>query len=244
MKYLFFLLVLFNIAFYLWETGVNHPPTLPKQAQAETPAGDERIVLVKELPKTQIPAPNPAVGPPPQAAPTPTEVPTPKPAAATAPPEAVKTLETCYRLGPYDLPKPAKAALRGLKTGQDRIELVKKPLAVETGYLILYPAADTPEAAQANRKMLMEKGYKDAWVVDQGENRYAISLAAFKDKSHAEEALARFRAQSIEAELKPRLGSLDKWWLETHDDAGKSALETLAGKPGVDSALVAVKVCE
>jgi len=243
MKYLFFLLVLFNIAFYLWETGVNHPTTPPKQTQSETPTGDERIVLVKELPKTQAvpPAPaNPADEAPPPAAPPaqPTE-----PSAAT-PPEAAKTLETCYRLGPYDLPKPAKAALRGLKTGQDRIELVKKPLTVETGYLILYPAADTPETAQANRKMLMEKGYKDAWVVDQGENRYAISLAAFKDKSHAEEALARFRAQSIEAELKPRLGSLDKWWLETHDDAGKSALQTLAGKPGADSALVAVKVCE
>ena len=236
MKYLFLLLVLFNIAFYLWESGVNRPPPAAP-AQADADADAERIVLVKELPAA------------PAAAQSTEEAPQPPAAAASAPPAPRQDNEAatpnpgaCHRLGPFDGPEAADSALRKLGAQQAKAKRVKKPMAVETGYLILYPAADSPEAAQAKRKMLAEKGYKDAWVVVDGENRNAISLAAFKDKSHAEAALARFRAQGVEAELKPRIGNLDKWWLESRDAEGKAALEAIALPAGLDAA--ALKACE
>jgi hypothetical protein len=260
MKYLFFLLILFNVVFYLWETGVNRPPA-DSQAKTEASASQERIVLAEEQAAAPSPLPSPSPGEQPRATPprleasaAPTESPPPVPppgiaeippaAREDARPEPEKLAQACQRLGPYDTPKQAGAILRKLgPAGRGRVKLVKKALQAETGYLILYPAADSPEAALANRKMLAEKGVKDAWVVDQGENRLAVSLAAINDKNRAEEALNRYRAQGIQAELKPRMGSIDKWWLETRDDAGRVAFEA-AAQPGAGPAAAAIHPCD
>lgn len=153
-------------------------------------------------------------------------------------PPAVDKAETCRLLGPYDSQRQAQADLHGLETGQRRLKLVKKPTPVETGYLLIYPAADTPEAAQANRKMIAEKGFKDAWVVDKGEYRNAISLAAFHNKTRADEALGQYRAQGLPVELKPRLGMAAKWWLEVRETMAP------AGKPDEDPALAGSTACD
>jgi len=261
MKYLFFLLVLFNIVFYLWETGVGRST----KQEDRPPSTDsvERIVLARELPKPPAQSPEPRVASedaaksqqtplPEQAAAEPTkplagQQPTEPPAQPQtqepAPPPVEQT-PACYRLGPYTISRQAQAALRKLGAGAGKAVMVKKPVEVEKGYLILYPAADSLKTAQANRKMLAQKGLKNVWVIDKGESRYAISLGAFGNKEQAGEALGRFLAQGIQAELKPRLGMADRWWLEAPGEPGRAALETVAGLSATQADQPAVKVCD
>lgn len=259
MKYLFFLLIVFNIVFYLWETGVGHPAR--PEGRAKAAEAGERIVLVKELPKPPAPASEPAgqavplesSSPPPGQAGAQPAVPPAESVPAFEPPASLRTQDpspmqapppACYRLGPYASAKQAQAAVRKLGAGAGQPGVVKKPVEVEKGYLILYPAAESLEAAQANRKMLVAKGVKEAWVIDKGDNRYAVSLAAVGNKERASEALSRFLAQGIQAELKPRLGPADRWWVEAREEAGRSALEAVAGASAGQGDEVAVKACD
>lgn len=231
MKYLFFLLLLGNIVFYLWETGAGRIAPETEQTQTTPP---ERIVLLSELPPPAAeavaesrqetpppsPSPNSATQEPASISalaqtPPPPTIEAPKP---EAPPSAAQA-ETCRLLGPYNAQRQAQAALQERDDGQRRLKLVKRPTPVETGYLLVYPPADTAEAAQANRKMLMEKGFADAWVVDKGEDRNAVSLAAIHNKARADAALSRYRGQGIPVELRPRLGMAEKWWLEVREAA-------------------------
>jgi hypothetical protein len=256
MKYFFFLLVFSNCLLYLWETGMNRPATTAMQSKAEIPASTERIVLLTELPKPQanpsptpdsaIAAQSPATEPEPKAVTVPNNTAEPAPTALTeeALPNPEKAPTSCYRLGPFISSKQANRALSKLGAAQEGVRLVKKNVPVETGYLILSPPENTPEAAQAKRKQLAEKGFKDAWVVKQGESRYAVSLAAVNEKGRAEDTLSRYRAKGIEAEIKPRMGDIDQWWLEVRDEAGRKAIERTADQAETGSNPTAVKVCD
>ncbi|MFM8333038.1 MAG: hypothetical protein ACKN9T_15240 [Candidatus Methylumidiphilus sp.] len=227
MKPLFFLLAFANIVFFLWANGMGRTPTREEQILASG-LSVERLVLLKELPEPALAQaeklsapdspPHESVAPAERPKPDFPAEPIPEPAAAEKP-EAPQ--ETCRRLGPYASPQQAQAAAQAFG-GQAR--LVKKPTPVETGYAILYPSAGSLEAAQANRKMLMEKGFKDVWLVDKGDNQYAISLAVVSRKDRAEAALARIVAQGVVAEIKPRRALAERWWLEIRDTAGTQSM--------------------
>jgi hypothetical protein len=250
MKYLFFLLVLVNLVFFLWETGIGRSPKQKDNAQSSS---EERIVMVKELPKPSV-APaleetKPVTTPPPTMAPTPAPTePHSQPAAApqentaAAPAVPDNSAQSCYRLGPYDSPRKAQAALRSLASRQAQV--VKSAIEAEKGFLVVYPAAESTETARANLKMLSERGLKDLWLIQGGENHNAISLAAVSDKSRAEQALERFHGLGIEAEIKPRLVTSEQWWLETHEEGTRASFASLIDRPTRATAGLAVKTCD
>ena len=244
MKYLFFLLVLVNIVFYLWETGVGRPP-----ARQAPPSSEASIVLLKELPeKPGDTPPSKANGPVPSAATRQTasaQEASPITPQSTAPQGAqAQATETCHWLGPYPSLSKAQTTQKTLGTSIGQVKPMKRPTEVENGYLILYPAAAGLPEAQANQKMLQEKGFEDAWLVDNGENRYAVSLAAVNNKQRADEALARYRTQGIPVELKPRKVLADRWWLEIKGDIDPDSLEALANPAITGPARVTVKDCD
>ncbi len=287
MKYLFFLLVLCNIVFYLWETGVGR--SLSSQGREQAEAG-ERIVLLRELPAAshgaaEAPAKSMEEMQPPvaghgnpspqavasagmatdgQASQSPVEAsplaaaktgetsaaPAQQTSADSPPPREseegggqAQKAESCYRLGPYASPGSAQQGKVALGTGQGRVEMVKKATQMENGYWILYPPAEDGEAAQANRKMLVNKGFADVWVVDKGENRYAVSLGIAHTKDLAEDAVRRYRAKGVEAELKPRMNTAERWWLEVRGE-NRASLESAVGKSLAGSGAVQIADCD
>jgi len=236
MKILFFLLVLLNIVFYLWSTGVGKPPETAPEPPAQ--GSVERIVLIKELP--QATRPTDALPPPsPQAASTEPPQPPGGPSPATSPPQAMaenpvepaQATPACQQIGPFATLRKAQVFKAKLKIPAESAKPVKTSAEVENGYLILYPAAETLPDAKANLKMLKDKGAHDAWLIEQGEYRYAISLATTNDKKLAEDAVARYQAKGIAAELKTRKTLADKWWLEITGEIDPAALQTLLNRP-------------
>ncbi|MDD5036459.1 MAG: hypothetical protein PHE55_17075 [Methylococcaceae bacterium] len=276
MKYLFFLILLANIVFYLWETGVGRQ--IGQDAQ-KVPEAGERIVLLKEIPaksEPQIMPPAPqaevsgaepeqaAVSAAPaqdEAAPVEPAPPPPDPPADTQvaetpiasqadaadqtpnpPPPTPDSV--CYHLGPYVSPKKAIAASIALG-GASRAEVVKQPTEVEAGYTVLYPPAESLQVARENLKAMQGKGFKDAWVLEKGDYRYAVSLAMFSDKERAEAAVAHFRGMGIPAELKPRMVPGNTWWLRIPgSSAERPALEEAAGKPQIGAGTAKLGICE
>lgn len=211
------------------------------QAQAPTPA----ILPAQTSATAETPSQASGIPPAPTATAAPGQTPPTDTSTQSAgtPPTEPGQAPACHQLGPYLSLRQAQAALAALSPpSHGEVKPVKKPTLAENGYLILYPAADSLEAAQANRKMLVAKGHADAWVIDKGENRYAISLAVVNGKERADEAVGRFRAEGIIVELRPRMALVNRWWLEAHDDADRAALDAIAGH--ADAGAVAVKSCD
>jgi len=255
MKYLFFLLILFNLVFYLWETGVGRTRTQQAQSTAPNPPKENIVLLKGSAGKPTEPA-----------APTaPAEIvdsrhkeenqATSSPitteqqenlatAASEAKPTSAENGETCHWLGSFSSLKKAQIALKALGIPSNPVKPIKKPTETENGYSLLYPAAINLQEAQANRKMLAEKGFKDAWLVENGENQYAISLAYLTNKERANEALARYQSQGIAAELKPHTLSVEKWWLEIKGPIDAVSLQAKASQLEKDSSGVVVRACE
>lgn len=143
----------------------------------------------------------------------------------------------CYLHGPYRSQRQAQVALNALQSKPERSAVVSRPSDIPEAYMILYPKAETAEAAQANRKTLAAQGVPDAWVIDKGEYRNAISLAVFRNKNHADEALRRFQEKGVPAEIAPRFGKSLTWWLQISWNGERAELETLLGKTRPEASL-------
>lgn len=258
MKYVFFLLILVNILFYLWETGVGRQPETHKETS--NPPAQESLVLIKETSENQ--SKSPANGAtksaeiPPQQPPQPSTANQPNPPSlpqktgeevpGTAPHQPGETDQhlICHRIGPFASLRKAQIFQKKHIPTSESVEPIKKPTEMENGYVILYPAANTLQEAKDNRNMLQEKGFTDAWLIQEGENRYAISLATTNDKALADVAISRYQTQGIMAELKTRKTLTEKWWLEIKGDFDPAALPPQQSHSDTGRAAPEIEECE
>lgn len=197
MKFIFYMLVLINIGFYLWESGTQTAPT----QEVEPQEGSERIVLLKEIPgrlKAQEIKPD--------------------------------ISQRCYLLGPFPSEPIGHAALDNLRPHLTKIDLTFRSGDAPIGFWVLYPKADSVEAAKLNRKMLMDQGIKDVWLFDKGELQNAISLGFFDTKEAAEAMKQKFNERKIVTEIKPRMLKSEAFWLQMDWSGPKSELEALINK--------------
>lgn len=212
MKYLFYLLLLGNIVFYLWESG-HRPHDDVDRIELKLPDGTEPIKLLNEVP---APAKKPSGSP---ASPRDTieAAPTPQPpqvAVVAPPPVKPVTDPHCRLIGPFADGDTARSALEQLQSRLDGLGVVSRTDATVEGYWVLYPKAENIYAARANRKMLSDKGIRDLWLFDKGELEGSISLGVFKTQDRAEDLQRELRAKNIEVEIKPRLTRTESYWLQ------------------------------
>lgn len=237
MKPLFFFLVFCNIVFYLWAVGVGRPPA-KSEVEARAEGGLERIMLVKEMAQASPEYPT-VIAPPNRDG---TGETSPSPSTEQPTPTAVKE-ENCLQIGPFASPQQSRWVLDSFARLQVKIKTVRRPTEVQTGYYILYPPASSLEAARSNQRMLQDKGFADAWVIDKGEHRNAVSLGIFNNKEQADEALSRFRARDIEVEIKPRTESAERTWVEIRGTVDESEVAPLVSRPGSAEESPVVKPC-
>lgn len=245
MKPLFYLLLLANLTFFLWEQFVNLEPAGFESAE-RTERQVDTIVLLKELPPPPIvvtqetvaaaeeAAAKAAETPPAEAPSDQTETPPPPPEAPPAAPETppvqaeppapsaakpAETTEFCARLGPFGAETEAKGAGRGIGGVSDaRVESRVKP--VESGYWVLRPPAASLDEAKAAKRKLMEQGAKDALVLREGENANAVSLGYFRLRAGAETLLREYRAKGFDGlEIRARHDGKTEYWLKVRVQA-------------------------
>jgi hypothetical protein len=236
------LFVVANLTFYLWETGVGREKPRFDRVEITLPDETDRIVLIKELPA--IPRRSPAA-----AAKTSKGEAIPEQAVmgldSTAQVESKAAPEQtaqaspqpadphCFRLGPYRAEALARAALESIGERVPGGQLVPGLAEAVTGYWVLYPKAETIDAAKINRRMLMSKGITELWMFDKGELAGAISLGLYQTVERAEIAQKRFFEQNLKVEVVPRVSRSPAIWVQLHWEGERDELEGIvAGIPG------------
>ncbi|MCI0654188.1 MAG: hypothetical protein L0Y38_04400 [Methylococcaceae bacterium] len=129
----------------------------------------------------------------------------------------------CYRLGPRS------SGASFSRIAADFRQLGLAPMAkaeridVESGFMVLYPAAESFEASKANVKMLNDRGLRDLWMINEGTLRGGISLGFFKTRERAAVLQKELEAKQIEARVEAKLSERTAYFLvfPWHDAAGE-----------------------
>lgn len=271
MKYPFFVLVLANLVFFLWESGFRPADDGPRELPL--PQATERIELMSERPAVPVPAraESPVAAPVSQESATadagtesppveeasqeaPVAEPSPPPPEQEAAGEAASKAAAaeaearkCFRIGPYAARAQAQEALELVKTHVDKAELVILSTGVPDGWWVLFPKASNLEAARANRRMLLEKGVQDLWLFDKGELAGAISLGLYSIHDGAIRAQADFMKKNLVTEVVPRLVSSHSEWVRIPWPGTQMELEEvvhLLNSEGTETKLPAPVPCE
>jgi hypothetical protein len=222
MKTLFFLVVIANVALFMWEfkTGAFVPVTETSEQNAD---GDqEPILLVSELKNVpQAISPGPVSEPPaegntvkdetgklaqvPETLPaTPASIEKPAleklPALASSTSNADKIAKRCYEAGPFVNQKDFRNLVKQLKDIEIEIKPIHRDGRIPSNYMVYYPAAETEPESKANVKMLKDHGIKDLWLLT-GEDKGKISLGLFIKEESALTMKNQLLAKGINAEI-------------------------------------------
>lgn len=111
---------------------------------------------------------------------------------------------SCYEAGPFANGNAYQLWKRELNAPRDAIKLLSRDGEVISNYLVYYPAAANKLQAEADMKMLKDKGIKDFWLLSKGKESGQISLGVFQNESRAQALKSQLLAKGIQAEVKPR----------------------------------------
>jgi hypothetical protein len=127
-------------------------------------------------------------------------------AAAEKPRNSDKAIDpvSCYEVGPFVNGNAYQLWKNELNVAREAIEPLTRDGEVINDYLVYYPAPETMQEAEANVKMLREKGIQDLWLFRKGEDKGLISLGIFKNESRASARKSQLLAKDIQVEVKPR----------------------------------------
>jgi len=261
MKYLFFILILANLVFFLWENGFRPESggprelALPRSAPERLELLSERSAPPDEIPPSpgeeaaaseEVPPVDLANGEMQNAeAQTPVSAPTEEEADAR-PAEEPKS-RNCFKIGPYSVRQQAQEALELVRTHVEKAERVVLSGGVPDGWWVLFPKAASMEAARENRRMLLEKGVQDLWLFDKGELAGAISLGLYSIHDGALRAQADFTKKNIVTDIVPRLVPTRAEWVRVPWKGSPLELEELIhllNSEGGETRLPAPQACD
>ncbi len=205
MRYVIFLLVTMNCAYFTWQVFLNVPDKEVERVLSPLPPDIKRLVTLRERDAQQSPVEARHI----------------EDITATQPPGAVTPL-TCQALGPFL----AEPELKALEKRLDKLGLTAKPQTryeqEQVGYSVLLPAMQYEEALQIKRRL--EKEDITANIIGM-EN--VISLGTFRDKSQAEKKLASVDTLGLDPHLEPSYAKRSAYWLVFQGQDNKN--ESLAG---------------
>lgn len=200
MKILVFLLVLGNLLFYAFGAGYFGSAENPDSERVNQQVVPERMKIVSRGEAPVIsPKPEPAVE-------------DPKPEAAQEPEAPIKetkadTTPVCLAWRQLSVADADRLSVLLAKRFSG-FKLIRKTLAAEgNGWWVF--VSPQPNKAEADKKAaeLREFGVKDFFVIQDGPNRFAISLGVFSTEKGSQDRLAELKAKGVRsAAAGPRPG--------------------------------------
>lgn len=111
---------------------------------------------------------------------------------------------SCYEAGPFANGNAYQLWKKELNVAGKAIQPSSRNGEVISDYLVYYPAPETLQQAEANLKLLRDKGVNDLWLFRKGQDKGMISLGIFKNESRALAMKSQLLAKDIKVEVKPR----------------------------------------
>jgi len=202
MRYVIFLLVVMNCAYFSWQVFLDGPVKPVERLLPPLPMDVRRIVTIQERDAQQSTSETRKI----------------EGLTATQPPGAVMPL-SCQALGPFL----AQSELTKFEKRLDRLGLTARSQTryqrEQVGYTVLLTSAGYEEALQ-NKRRLEQEDITASFI---GVNN-TLSLGAFRDKSRAETILARAQALGLHPRIEPGYAKRSTYWLviQGHEDQDES----------------------
>lgn len=228
MKVLVFLLVVANLLFYAFAAGYFGQPDNPDAGRVEQQVAPERMRIVSRGEAPAIPA---AKVEPVAPENTPAEqAPAPEKAEAARPVEpdpVAKVDRTPVCLSWRPLPVADADRVTSLLAKRFReYKVTRKLVASEgNGWWVFIPPL--PGKAEAEKKSgeLRELGVTDFFVVQDAQNRFAVSLGVFSSEKGGQDRLAELKAKGVRsAQVAPRPGKDSLVSLQVRGPASEKAM--------------------
>jgi hypothetical protein len=119
----------------------------------------------------------------------------------------------CYKLGPRISAASFSRIARDIKQSGPAPSVKSESVSIETGFMVLHPAAESFDASRANLKKLNDKGLRDLWMINDGPLRGSVSLGFFHTRERAEIMLKELEAKQIEARVEAKLSKKTAYFL-------------------------------
>jgi hypothetical protein len=191
MRYMIFLLVTMNCAYFSWQVFLYDPDKPVERSLPPLPPDVKRLVKLTENNARQPPAETRQIE-------TLTE---------TQPPGAVMPL-SCQALGPFL----AESGLKAFEKRLDRLGVTARSQTryqrEQVGYTVLLPVREYEQAVQIKRRLEKENITVNFVGMDN-----VLSLGAFRDRSLAEKTLARAQRLGFAPRLEPGYAKRSSYWL-------------------------------
>jgi hypothetical protein len=205
MRYVIFLLVAMNCAYFSWQVFLDGPVKPVERSLPPLSPDVRRLVTIQEKDAQQSTSETRKI----------------EGLTATQPPGAVMPL-SCQALGPFL----AESELTKFEKRLDRLGLSAKAQTryqrEQVGYTVLLTSAGYEEALQ-NKRRLEKENITTSFI---GMNN-TLSLGAFRDKSRAETIMARAQALGLQPRIEPGYANRSTYWLVIQ--GGDNQDEGLAG---------------
>ena len=186
MRYLFFLVLLGNVIFYVWEwrTAALKPLLLPAK---ESIVFEHQILLLSEIQPRQEEQVNGEQEP---------------PYTDQLSPQDLENKLVCFEVGPFDnkdqfLEWNVKNLIKA-----KNISFYLKGVEIVSGYLVYYPAAKTTQQAEENVAVLESKGVDNLWLFKFGDMKGAISLGFYDTEIRAKKIRKALEKSGVDAKIK------------------------------------------
>ena len=194
MRYIFWLLILFNLAAFLNYTVLNsNGAHSPHQSQS---TGRPLVMLQEEEPP---PIPDAD------------ELPDPVASSESGTDEAEEELSTattesiCYAIAPFKLEKDTSSVISVIEQNGLKGKAEEVVLRIPTGgYWVFLPPLESRTAAKKIAGELASKGVADYYILTGGEYKNAISLGLYSGKVFAEKRAAVIRKDGYDPVVSPR----------------------------------------
>ena len=227
MKNVFFLALLANLVFFLWQYhigGFHHPSD---ETLTVAPPNLQPILLVFEQKKQPPPINIDPLTP--TATVVKADANVEKSPLALTKPETSVPVTYCYQIGVFANKKALTQWLR--QQGLDSTTLqLKENQPVVADYVVSYPAAATFADSKKNIAFLKARGINDFFMINNGEFKGTISLGVFKNEARATKVQQSFIQKGINAKVTKRYKTLPS--VSARIKTTKTKAQLLASLPG------------
>lgn len=226
MKWLFGLLLLANVAYFMWQFA--GPPRARDTAATHAPRTEINPEKLKRLNE-------PGVLLQPRARATKPEV-----VAPVAP--AAEVHAQCYTVGPFtSVDAQTLAGIRLQELGLSYLERTQE--RSEPVYRLFEGPFNDVAAAEKRRRLLTRRGIKDHALTNEGAKQYTIALGLFVQTENAQAAQRDLATRGARPKLAQSKRAVTNFWLDTHALAPASVERLKAAWNGIAGIEVNEKTC-
>lgn len=189
MRYLFILLLLANIAFFVWSQRLSPPP---KNTFKAVDDGVPQLELIAEVEPSKVIDTNtePSFNP------------------------SSDVQQMCYSAGPFEEEANANAAQETLDAVVLKTNIRKITTTQEAGYWVYLPALASRSEALKKGRELAASFVKDYYVVTSGDNENSISLGLYREPYNADNRIAELSKKGFDVSKEVRIESWPEFWLD------------------------------